>query len=67
MILPPAACRLPPAAADQAVTRNVPCTRCQADSRALIRASPPIRHRDCGLRRGTTEPNVTQKLTEEFS
>jgi len=58
---------LSPAATDQAVTRNVPCTRCQADSHALIRASPPIRHCGCGLRRGATEPNVTQKLPEEFS
>jgi hypothetical protein len=36
---------LPPAATDQAVTRNVPCTRCQADSHALIRASP--QHENC--------------------
>ncbi len=57
---------LSPAATDQAVTRNVPCTRCQADSHALIRASLPIRHCGFGLR-GATEPNVTQKLTEEFS
>src|SRR5260370_13083477 len=36
---------LPPAATDQAVARNVPCTRCQADSDALIRASP--QHENC--------------------
>jgi hypothetical protein len=32
---------LPPAVTDQAVTRNVPCTRCQAGSHVLIRALSP--------------------------